>query len=55
MRVLGLFCSSYLSEGFLHLQKAVGEAIIEWKMTQLSKTLNTDFNMEVRVCKSLQL
>lgn len=44
-----LLCSLYFAEGFLHLQKAVGEAIIEWKMKQLNKTLNTNFNLEMRV------
>ncbi len=44
----------YLADGFMHLQKAVGEAIIQWKMTQLNKTLNTDFNMDVRVWISVK-
>ncbi len=26
-----LFLRSYLREGFLHLQKLVGEAIVQWK------------------------
>lgn len=39
--------SSYLSEGFLHLQQLVGAAIIEWKSGE-----DMNISVSVRVCKN---
>ena len=44
--LLQLTHSSYLAEGFLHLQNVIGQAIIENKTGQ---TLNLDVTVEVKL------
>ena len=43
--MLATFHSFYLSEGFLHLQNVIGQAIIENKIGQ---TLDLDVTVEVK-------
>ena len=51
-----LFClisyCSYLSEGFLHLQKLVGESVIEWEVMKAGKEYQS-INIVVRVRNEL--
>ena len=49
-KLLFLFCYSYLFEGFIHLQKLIGGAIVEWKANTLNRTYQPiDVSVRVRI------
>ena len=46
---LATFHSLYLSEGFLHLQNVIGQAVIEKK---IGRTIDLDLTVEVKIFNS---